>query len=85
MEQAVFEEHVFSLAPGAVYDDHIMFHCADFLVLHQLLQVLGFGTRVQDQRPAVLTHRCQVRVPERRQKLNILRYISDNGVVKSVC
>lgn len=28
VEQAVFEEHVFGLAPGAVYDDHIMFHSA---------------------------------------------------------
>lgn len=60
VEQAVFEEHVFRLAPGAVYDDHIVFHCAHFLVLHQLLQVLGFGTWVEDQCPAVPTHSSQL-------------------------
>jgi len=32
VEQAVFEEHVFGLAPGAVDDDHIMFHRSYFLV-----------------------------------------------------
>lgn len=67
MEQAVFEEHVFRLAPGAVYDDHIMFHSPYFLVLHQLLQVLGFRAWIQDQRSAVPTHRSQLWVPERRK------------------
>lgn len=71
VEQAVFEEHVLGLAPGAVYDDHIMLGRSHLLVLHQLLQALGRGTRVQDQRPAVLTHRCQLRVPAR-QKTNVL-------------
>lgn len=67
MEQAVFEEHVFGLAPGAVYDDHITFYSTHFLVLHQLLQVLGFGAWVQDQRSAVPTYCSQLWMPERRK------------------
>lgn len=69
VEQAVFEEHVFRLAPGAVYDDHIMFHSPYFLVLHQLLQVLGFGAWIQDQRSAVPTHRSQLWVPMETKKI----------------
>ena len=65
VEQAVFEEHVFGLAPGAVYDDDVVVLCGCVLVLHQLLQVLGLGTWVQDQSPAVPAHRSQLRVPER--------------------
>lgn len=34
VEQAVFEEHVFRLAPGAIYNDDIMFYSAYVLVLH---------------------------------------------------
>lgn len=48
VEQVVFEEHVFGLAPSAIYDDHIVLHSAYFLVLHQLLQVLGLGAWIKD-------------------------------------
>lgn len=60
VEQAVFEEHVFGLAPGAVDDDHIMFHSAYVLIFHQLLQVVGFGAWIEDQRFAVPTYRSQL-------------------------
>lgn len=48
MEQAVFEKYVLCLAPCAIYYDYIVLHSADFLVLYQLLQVLGFRTWIQD-------------------------------------
>lgn len=67
MEQAVFEEHVFSLAPRAIYDDDVMLYSAYFLVFHQFLQVLGFGARVQDQCPAVATYCSQLWVPDWRR------------------
>lgn len=64
VEKAVFEEHVFGLAPSAIYDNHIMFDSADFLELHQLFQVLGFGARIQDKCSAVFTYCCKIWVPE---------------------
>lgn len=66
MEQAVFEEHVLGLAPGAVDDDHVALDGAAFLPLRHFLQVLGLGSRVQDQRPAVPAHGGQLRVSEGR-------------------
>lgn len=70
VEQAVFEEHVFGLAPGAVDDDHIMFHSAYVLIFHQLLQVVGFGAWIEDQRFAVPTYRSQLWVPEKKKDGN---------------
>lgn len=78
VEQVVFKEHVLGLAPGAVYNDHIMFHCAYFLVLHQLLQVLGFRSWIEDQCPAVPTYCSQLCVSERkRDEGKIWIYICD--------
>lgn len=55
VEQAIFEKYVFGLAPCSIYDDYIVLHSAYFLVLHQLFQVLGFGTWIQDDCSGVLT------------------------------
>lgn len=48
VEQAIFEKYVLCLAPCAIYDNYIVLHSANFLVLHQLFQVLGFWTWIQD-------------------------------------
>lgn len=71
VKQAVFKEHVFSLAPGAIDDDNVMFLSTDFLTLHQFLQIFRFGARIQNERFTISTNGSQLWIPEKKKTIEV--------------